>query len=107
MDTTTATIKDLTDQLDAYRGDNAWEDVLISHDAVDDDRTDGSDLGMHQAYLVDGSVIDFSDRGFVNEDDLCCGASGCCSRCCGTDEDLYRGSWHDGCTIGRQRETGD
>lgn len=60
---TAATIKDLTDRLDAYTGDNAWEDVIISHDATDTDRTDGSDLSAHSAYLIDGTVIDFDDRG--------------------------------------------
>ena len=44
------------------------------------------------------------DHGFIHEDDLCCGTTGCCGNCCGTDEDEYRGAWHDGCTIGSRSE---
>ena len=29
-------------------------------------------------------------------DNLCCGPDGCCSGCCGTDEDRIRGAWHEG-----------
>lgn len=36
----------------------------------------------------------------VHEDDLCCGPSGCCSDCCGTDADRVRGEWHNGCEVG-------
>lgn len=60
---TAAAIRDLTDRLDRFTGDNAWEDVIIGSAAIDHDRTDASDLSSHSAYLIDGSVIDFDDRG--------------------------------------------
>ena len=32
-------------------------------------------------------------------DALCCGPEGCCTRCCGTEDEYKQGTWHQACDL--------
>jgi len=78
---------------------------------------DGFDQDDHYDALGDGDAMVCTEHkcfanecpkyhtdSLTHEDEFCCGPHGCCSFCCGTDEDDIRGAWHGpDCKIGDQR----
>ena len=72
------------------------------HDYWADDTDFGFDEIMvcetHQGFTNECPDSCLGDN-LSHEDEWCCGPHGCCSSCCGTDEDSIRGSWHEGCDI--------
>jgi hypothetical protein len=48
----------ITSQLNAYDGDNIWQDVILGLDDYDESATDAIDTGQHDRFaLDDGTVI--------------------------------------------------
>lgn len=78
------------------------DDPRPDHDWYADDLDLGFDEQVcetHCCYAGECPSACWGDN-LSNDDEFCCGPHGCCSSCCGTDEDRIRGAWHEGCDIG-------